>query len=229
MLCREACIVKEYRDRIEVSTLFCRTWSCDICYPRRQHEVAQEIQAGRPTTFITLTIPAGRGRTPLTACEALKGALADLIRQIRKRHPDAKVEYFAVVEKTKRGWPHLHVAARMPFVPQAWVSAVMKRLIDAPIVDIRAVKSQKGVARYLSKYLAKGLERFGTLKRYWKSQGWLKPADDEPPEEEPLWIDQKNCTAKRWVSTMTCGSSSHRIVEQEGIDYYVLRWGLDPP
>ena len=229
MLCREACIVKEYSDRIEVATLYCRNWSCDICAPRRQAEVAEQIRQGKPTTFLTLTIPSGQGRTPTTACEALKGAFVELIRQIRRREPDADIQYFAVVERTKRGWPHLHVAARMPFVPQGWVSDVMASLIGAPVVDIRRVRSQKGVAKYLSKYLTKGLEKFGSLKRYWKSQGWLIPNGDEPPKEKPLWIDIKDTTAKRCATLMTMAPTWREIVEQDGEDYYVLEFRKYPP
>ena len=102
-------------------------------------------------------------------------------------------------EKTKTGWPHLHILCRMPYVPQAWLSRRMGELIDSPVVDIRALHNVRKAAAYVAKYIAKHPHRFEGCKRYWRSQDWvLDPIDDDAPVmdgREGWKPDQRSITA----------------------------------
>jgi hypothetical protein len=58
-----------------------------------------------------------------------------------------------------RWHPHLHILVDGSFIPQRELSdAWLKATGDSCIVDIRAVRSRRQIARYVSKYVAKGDE-----------------------------------------------------------------------
>ena len=109
-------------------------------------------------------------------------------RRICRRQGIKRFPYFCVFEATKAGEPHLHILARMPYVDQAWLSVQMAALIDAPICDIRAVKSARHVAYYLAKYVGKDPHHFGTCKRYWTTRDW-RVEYPVPEEPDPIWTD----------------------------------------
>ena len=92
--------------------------------------------------------------------------------RIKRRWPAVEFAYAVVVERTVAGFPHFHVACRAPFIPQGWLSDAWAELVGAPVVDIRAVRTQEGLAAYLAKYLAKDPTKIGSGKRYWFSQGY---------------------------------------------------------
>jgi len=100
-------------------------------------------------------------------------ATARQVAMQRARKAPADLAFFAVFERTKRGAPHLHIALRPPFIPQAWISDQMQALLRSPIVDIRQVNQQRGLARYLGKYIGKDAHKFGNSKRYWHSKDYL--------------------------------------------------------
>lgn len=53
---------------------------------------------------------------------------------------------------------HVHIVADTTYIPQRTISELWKTITgDSFIIDIRAVRSKKGSARYLSKYLSKSL------------------------------------------------------------------------
>lgn len=83
------------------------------------------------------------------------------------------IPYIVVIERTKAGYPHLHILGRFGYVPHDWLSAQMDELIAAPIVDIRAVNSQAQAAAYIAKYCGKDPHHFDGCKRYWRSQDWI--------------------------------------------------------
>lgn len=74
---------------------------------------------------------------------------------------------------------HVHIVADTSYIPQRTISELWKTITgDSFVVDIRAVRSKKGSARYLSKYLSKSLgyeispERF---KGFHVVQSWGVP------------------------------------------------------
>lgn len=88
-----------------------------------------------------------------------------LVMRMRRRW--GRFEYIGVRE-VKGDREHLHLVFRGSYMEQAVVSAMWQVVHRSPVVDIKAVYSQRGGARYLAKYLAKE-----ALNRYWASYDWV--------------------------------------------------------
>lgn len=84
------------------------------------------------------------------------------------------------------GQPHLHLIVsglgnEYASIAAGWSHLWLKATRDSYIVDVRPVWSSRGAARYLVKYLIKGmgqrmaLESLGFVRRWSRSRGW--PAD----------------------------------------------------
>lgn len=87
-------------------------------------------------------------------------ALGRLIVKMRRFDSTRPMEYLAVWERTKAGWPHLHVLLRGPFIPQRLISRWWSSLAKSPIVDIRPLHGSRQGARYVTKYLTKDPDPF---------------------------------------------------------------------
>lgn len=172
MLCSESTIVNLGNDQGRAVTLHCRSWSCEICHPRRCRELMALAHSGKPNTFITLTVDPSRGSSAETRAAALVAAWRLVLKRAKKRYSYAKVPFLAVFEATRRGEPHLHILCRVPWIDQRWLSDQMADLIGAPIVDIRRVRSKAKIAAYVAKYVGKAPHRFKGTKRYWRTQDW---------------------------------------------------------
>jgi len=184
--CGKASLVNPGKSAFRAVTLWCRSWSCPECSVVRARQLVELAQSGKPTKFLTLTVNPATGFSPEDRARALVDAWRDLVRRICKRQGISRFDYLCVFEATKEGEPHLHILARMPYVDQAWLSAQMGDLIEAPVMDIRAVKSQRHVAYYLAKYIGKDPHHFGTLKRYWTTRSWRVEFPVVEPEN-PIW------------------------------------------
>ena len=88
-----------------------------------------------------------------------------LLMRLRRRY--GHFEYIGVKE-VKGGRVHLHLVFRGSYMEQVQLSAMWRAIHLSPVVDIRAVWSQRGGVRYLAKYLAKGAGN-----RYWVSYNWV--------------------------------------------------------
>lgn len=179
-ICQGWSIYRHERDGLRAVTLFCRSWSCPDCFPKRLAAVKAMAREGRPTSFLTLTVNPKTSGGPEARARALSDAFSLLIKRARRTWPKQRLEYMAVFEATKKGEPHLHVLMRAPFIPQRWISDVMRELIDAPIVDIRKVGKARNAARYVAKYVGKGPKPFASLKRYWTSRRYNVEQDRAP-------------------------------------------------
>jgi hypothetical protein len=140
--------------------------------------------------FLTLTIRAESSRDAVDQLDDCNAAFRLLWKRIRRRCGPAARGYVKIVEFTARGTPHLHVALDTPYIPQAWLSEVWHELTGSPIVDIRAVHTSRGLARYLAKYLTKAIATVTHRRKYSAARGWL-PAHPtptlEPDELPPVW------------------------------------------
>lgn len=205
-------------------TLWCRSWGCPDCLPHRVRALKQLAAAGHPTTFLTLTVNPARGQSPTDRARELSDAFKILVKRARRKFCKVKLEYLAVFEETRRGEPHLHILMRAPYIPQRWLSDTMAELIDAPIVDIRSVHGARHVAVYIAKYVGKGPKAFGTLKRYWTSQGYdshpkgvdrIKPEFGSQwyPVKRPLWLLASDYTDAGYL---VIHNSDHRIFVPNG-------------
>jgi len=162
----------------------CKCWNCSNCGPWRRKRLLRQIEAGRPDKLATITVPENEPGSPTEHAYKLTWAFKQLKKRIRRRWKSEPFEYYAVMEATKRGQPHLHLCLRAPFIPQWWLSQQMRELINAPIVDIRKIHCPRRAARYVSKYVAKDPTTFGNLKRAWHSKNWIV---EKPPEPECDW------------------------------------------
>jgi hypothetical protein len=141
----------------------CRHRLCPLCSTKRSWKCAREIegitkQMDSPR-FITLTIA--------TDDSTLSAAVAKL-RDGWKRLRQTKLwkgtceggVYVLEVTRGRRGdrWhPHLHIVVDGSFISQKHLSDTWLRATgDSCIVDVRAIRSRRQIARYISKYLAKG-------------------------------------------------------------------------
>ena len=184
MFCREASLVK-YDKHVTVATpLYCRSWGCPECQPTRRRQLVALAASGRPTSFITLTVNPAYERSPKARARALISAWRSVVRAAKTKYGYRSIPYLCVFEATKAGEPHLHILARVRWIDQRWLSTQMRRLIDAPIVDIRRVKGKRMISSYVAKYVGKEPGKFGTCKRYWRTKDYQidfpRPREDWP-------------------------------------------------
>lgn len=91
-----------------------------------------------------------------------------------------KLEFVAVLEPHKSGWPHLHLLARSAWIGQTWLSLQLAQVLGSPVCDIRRIQPGRFKAAYVAKYVGKCTHKFGTCKRYWKS-GHYDLRGEPPP------------------------------------------------
>lgn len=182
MLCGSWSIVKHVAEQPRlrvIHPLNCRCWECDECAPKRLKQLRAIALSGNPDRFITLTWRAAHAAlTPEQAREQIARAWNVALHRLRRRYKK-RIEYFVVVETTKSGWPHLHILLRGPWIDQAYLSKVMKELIDAPIVDIRKIDNKGRAVAYVSKYISKSPARFGKMRTWWRSRGYSTARSDD--------------------------------------------------
>lgn len=186
--CTDLTLVKVESDQITITPLRCRCWSCDQCQPMRQAQLVTAGMAGHPNMFLTLTVRPAAGVSPERHARSLVKAWRTVRRRAMTKYRYDRLPFMAVFEATKKGLPHLHILARCKWLDQAWLSDQMRKLINAPIVDVRRVDNPDRSVRYVAKYVGKEPHHFGTTKRYWTSQDWLVPSDDEEAPGPP-WVD----------------------------------------
>jgi len=177
-LCTQWTLVKDLGDERRARPLYCRSWRCEVCQPRRRSQLMALAASGEPVRFLTLTVNPSTGENQYDRLRALSAAWNVVVKRLRRMFPGKQVEYLAVVEATKAGEPHLHILLRSPFLPQKTLSEWFRDLIGAPIVDIRSIRSMREVVRYVAKYVSKAPAQFGTAKRYWCSTGYAQDSRD---------------------------------------------------
>jgi len=151
----------------------------------RRSQLLAKCAAGQPTRLLTLTVNPAVGADPDERLILLANAWRIIVKRLRRERGKGTVEYLAVVEYTKAGEPHLHILLRSGYVPQALLSSWMEELIGAPIVDIRAIRNQKEVIRYVAKYVTKDIEAGAGRKRYWASGAW-EPSWEAPSSDAEI-------------------------------------------
>ncbi len=186
MFCAEWALVKVEFQAATVLPLKCKCWHCDECRPGRTRRLVEEAKAGAPTLFITLTSRRRPSLTPSQAAQALVVCWRRIRREYMAEHGKGSMPFLAVFEATKKGWPHIHIVARAPWLSQKWLKKRMRELHNSPHVDVRRVQGLEKVAAYVSKYVGKNPHRFAGVKRYWRSLDYLLPPPEEPYD---VWDD----------------------------------------
>lgn len=202
MFCREAVLVNHEQHRAEAHVLYCRSWRCPICKPRRRAEVLRLIDQGEPERLITLTANPAKFDSPDERARQLVMTWREIIRRWRKRHPSVKISFLAVFEAHKSGEPHLHIVQRGGYMPRQFMKAVLEERMGAWNVDVRFIYNQKKAARYVAKYLGKDVHQFEGCKRYWRSLDWSLQPEDETPDARRRRGEWHRCSLRLedWVS-----------------------------
>lgn len=180
-MCGEFGLSQDSDDVVELKAPYCRRYGCDECLPIVRRELQRRIRAGQPNKLFTLTTRFIEGACPIEEAGKQMKAWNALITRIRRHFGNEVVEFLHVKEGTKKGWPHLHVVARMPSLDHTLLRRWWQDLTGSFQIDIRAVTSIKGVAKYLAKYLTKDLTKFGTYRVWSCSRGW--DLDRKPKEK----------------------------------------------
>lgn len=176
--------------------IFCMSWDCPRCFPYKAALLREKILAGKPTKLITLTLRFDPARSVADTAAFLRKSHAKLACWLRKTF--GPYQYLWVMELQKNGTPHLHIAVRSAYIPQAQLSRKWKEITGSPIVDIRKVRNSRHTAFYITKYMLKGAPlTAATLdgsRICAASKGYLDPAPDEDPDAQPRpmstrWID----------------------------------------
>lgn len=181
MLCSEAILVNQGAAEGHGALLRCKRWHCELCTPFNHRRVKRAAREGSPTTFLTLTVNPARYETPDAAARDLKQAWVNVRRAMERDHGIRHPPFIAIFEATKAGWPHLHILMRCRFIAQKWFSDTMRRLIGAPICDVRFIQDTGRVAAYVAKYISKAPEAFAHCKRWWRSHDYELEHDEPPP------------------------------------------------
>lgn len=200
----------------------CRKWACSDCGPRKARKLRRRIARAPVTALVTLTHRANPDQDPQAQLDTLNRAWRLIVKRIRRAHPRAKVRYVRVVELQQNGTPHLHIAASLPYVPQATLSLWMEELAGSPVVDIRRVRQRKRAANYLAKYLTKSPAHLPSRRVWSASPGFLPP--DEKPEPSPDEIQVR----WRWTPE-SYPDLVARVLEAGGTFFHgVLLWPAPP-
>lgn len=195
--CNEHSVVAREGENKRAASLKCRSWKCPQCAPDRQRRLIAQARGGKPNRLLTLTSIRNDKRTAEQAALELVLAWKIIFAEIRKQDGNKDAQFLAIFERTKLGWPHLHILLRSGWIDQKWLSARMCELTGAWHADIRKVKSERGAARYVAKYTAKGPGKFGTLKRSWCTPRW--EVDQTNKKRPPLlWAYQRH-TLRSWI------------------------------
>lgn len=184
MLCGDQSLIKVSEAAIQVKPLPCGCWGCCTCGPRKRARFEMMVEAGKPSAMTTFTLRRRDGRSALAARKTLGQGIPEVFRRFR-RLTGIKVAYWVGIEAHKSGMPHAHVATRDV---KKRDQAVLKRLWHQVTGDSFEVQVQPmpaaAIKRYLGKYMAKDLVRFGTSKRHWGTRDYLPPGWGEPTEEQ---------------------------------------------
>lgn len=192
-----------------------------------RRRVVERARDGNPNIFMTLTWNSNRAESPAEAARVMKHAWVVLRRRIERHYGINKIPFLVVFEKTKKGYPHMHLLIRSRYIDQDWLSDQMDDLIDAPIVDIRKIKDRKMAFYYVTKYLGKDLAAFEGCKRWWRSHNY---ETEKEPEYRPFLFG--DCLRIEPVDYYTM-ASRYRVggyeVIDEGRDWLTYRRRISGP
>ncbi len=167
----------------------CKSWWCPKCKKPKALRLQETIFSGDPERLITLTSNPAATQSPSESITLMKAGWVRLLNKI-KQHTRG-FQYVLIWELTKRGWPHIHIAARGPYISHAFLKYWWNAFTGAPVVNITQIKSPIHASRYIAKYFTKdqgpilrllGHRRLVQLSRGWslrdvKSSGCIVPTN----------------------------------------------------
>lgn len=187
MICGRTGLVKSVGAVHQVFKFRCNLWACSNCQKGLRRRLIARAKKGDPNRLITLTVNPAMFEDENSAARALSLAWRRARQQLKRHHGLGDIEFLAVFEEHKSGWPHLHILARCGFIRQKWLSKYMRERINSPIVDVRRIRCAKHAAIYVAKYIAKAPKRFEGCKRFWTSRNYHERPPKPPKEPGAVW------------------------------------------
>jgi hypothetical protein len=215
---RVSAVAKTADGDLLATPLRCKQWQCPTCAPINRRLLLKRLEPFKATTFLTLTCNPTLHTSSHAAFRTMSVSLNYLIKRLRRAFPAQPITYFLIWERTKAGWPHAHMLLNAPYIPQAMLSRMWTQLTGAPIVDIRAVRSQKDAQSYLTKYLTKSLSVPPHQKRYRSSRALLLP-----PAPSPLFLQFGRLS---WTLTPQAGDPLAGYLQSLGWHVFTGPYGL---
>lgn len=203
MICGASSFISYQGPDLVVSRYRCKGWDCQYCGPKRLKRLAKEAYLGNPNKFLTLTARKTDGGCPHEAAAKLVEAWKRMREEIQRKRGIGAIPFIAVFEKTKEGWPHLHILFRGPYIAQKWISQYMQRRTDSPICWIVKIKSRKKAAAYVAKYISKAPDQFKGRKRYWRNQPYIPPLEKKKPSPHEWHLVQTSLETYAFMYDIT--------------------------
>lgn len=226
-LCTPDTIVNADLFEGEIFPLRCKRWSCPHCAQINRKKVMMAARDGNPNTFLTLTCKPDLHETPDEAAQDMVRGLRLLRRRIQRKWGIDKLPFIVVFEKTKKGWPHMHLLIRAPYMHWKVLRRMWESITGAFEVDIRYIKKRAQIMFYVTKYIGKDLFAFDHCKRWWRSHNY-KEAKDEWQPARP-WLRRPR------RATVTIGALQAALVtvgahvERERADKLYFKWRDQKP
>ncbi len=193
---------------LQIIPMYCHRWSCPRCRKYKSGKWRKIAIVGKPQRFMTLTLKADPSVAPRKMALKAKKAFTLLVMILRKDY--GEFEYMLVWELTKAGTPHMHILQRGDFIPKGRLSKEWCALTGSYIVDIKQIKNDGHVARYITKYMGKSMGETNNtldgLRIVQKSQGFLP----DFPDGEDLELSP---TDKKITSWVFCSARPREIME----------------
>jgi len=149
------------QSRYRIAGSYCHDRFCLPCGQERARTIARntlEILDGRPCRFITLTVRAAGLDLP-QAIEHLRASFCRLRRSAAWRsHVDGGAAFLELkwIGSSQRWHPHYHILVEGKYFPHAVLKSMWRQATgDSDIVDIRFIRDQKKITRYVVKYASK--------------------------------------------------------------------------
>lgn len=188
--CPTGTLVALAENALVLAPAFCKRWRCEHCGWRKARALAERIMLARPSRFVTLTVRPTPGLSAQDELDRMNKAWRNVWKRIKRLYGDRARGYVRVVELHKSGTPHLHLALATPFLPQATLSRWWQEFTSSPIVDIRSIRTERGLARYLSKYLTKDTGVLPNRRKWSSTNGFFEspaPIVEEEGIVKPSW------------------------------------------
>ena len=184
--CGAWCAVNTLEDGSQVAVpISCRSWDCADCAKKNKRRLLRRLRYAEPNLFATLTTSERTASTPEEAFTRANAALPILFKRWRRYRPGMRLDYFLVWERTKRGWPHIHLLLVAPRVAKRWLSRQWLELTGCYIVDLQPLGSVEHAASYLAKYLTKDPQVPAGFRRWRRTAGFFQTAKEPPPFKLP--------------------------------------------
>ncbi len=219
-LCTDSAFVNADTHEGEVSLLRCKKWSCEVCNPYNRMRVMNAARKGKPNIFMTLTSREGSFATPDEAARDMKRGLVLLRRRVERKWGIKKLPFIVVFERTKKGWPHMHLLLRGNYMHWRVLRAMWEEITGSHQVDVRFIKKATQVLFYVTKYIGKDLAAFEGCKRWWRSHNY-NVVEEDPYEVEKIgrWMEKVHIP---WGIVVDAMEKTEAKVEKIG--RYKYRW-----